>query len=72
MPLLIRYDNVCLITQYIFSETKLGGIKVLTTYRMKTDTFNSIVKLGSGLKKKKKKGGKKVFIQNKCSPSSYI
>ena len=45
--------------EYRKEETKLGGIKVLTTHRMKTDTFNSIVKLGSGLKKKKKKGGKK-------------
>lgn len=45
--------------EYRKEETKLGGVKVLTTHRMKTDTFNSIVKLGSGLKKKKKKGGKK-------------
>lgn len=45
--------------EYRKEETKLGGVKVITTHRMKTDTFNSIIKLGSGLKKKKKKGGKK-------------
>lgn len=37
---------------------KLGGVKVRTTHKLSTDVFNSIVKLGSGLKKKKKKGKK--------------
>ena len=42
----------------------MGGVKVRTTHRMTADTFNSIVKLGSGLKKKKKgkKGKKKVNL----------
>ena len=45
------------------SAEKMGGVKVRTTHRMTADTFNSIVKLGSGLKKKKKgkKGKKKVM-----------
>lgn len=42
----------------MFSE-KLGGCKVRVTSRIKKDTFDGILKLGSGLKKKKK-GGKKV------------
>ena len=37
---------------------KMGGVKVRTTHKLSTDVFNSIVKLGSGLKKKKKKGKK--------------
>ena len=42
----------------------LPGVKVRTTHRMNSDTFNSIVKLGAGLKKKKKKGkGKKVSTE---------
>ncbi|GFN94416.1 NACHT lrr and pyd domains-containing protein 9 [Plakobranchus ocellatus] len=40
-------------------EAKLGGVKVRTSHQMTTDTFNTIVKLGSGLKKKGKKKGKK-------------
>ncbi|XP_048247427.1 uncharacterized protein LOC124119712 [Haliotis rufescens] len=42
-------------------EEKLGGVKMRTTHRMNADTFNTIIKLGSGLKKKKKgkKKGKK-------------
>lgn len=43
---------------FMFSE-KLGGCKVRVTSRIKKDTFDGILKLGSGLKKKKK-GGKKV------------
>lgn len=54
----------------MFSE-KLGGCKVRVTSRIKKDTFDGILKLGSGLKKKKK-GGKKVHgylsnIWNKIS-----
>ena len=40
---------------------KMGGVKIRTTNRLSSDVFNGIVKLGSGLKKKKKKG-KKVFL----------
>ncbi|XP_025115558.1 uncharacterized protein LOC112576910 isoform X2 [Pomacea canaliculata] len=41
-------------------EQKMPGVKVRVTHRMCTDTFNMIVKLGSGLKKKKKgRRGKK-------------
>ena len=36
----------------------MGGVKIKTTHKLSTDVFNSIVKLGSGLKKKKKKGKK--------------
>ena len=48
---------------FFLSAEKMGGVKVRTTHRMTADTFNSIVKLGSGLKKKKKgkKGKKKVM-----------
>ena len=35
-------------------------MKMRTTHRMKSDTFNGIFKLGAGLKKKKQKGKKKV------------
>ena len=41
----------------------LPNMKLRTTHRMNTDTFNTIVKLGAGLKKKKKgKKGKKVSL----------
>ena len=36
----------------------MGGVKIRTTSRISSDIFNGIVKLGSGLKKKKKKGKK--------------
>ncbi len=36
----------------------LPGMKMRTTHRMSTDTLNSIIKMGAGLKKKKKKGKK--------------
>ena len=39
----------------------MGGVKIRTTSRISSDIFNGIVKLGSGLKKKKKKG-KKVLV----------
>lgn len=50
--------RVLIVTLFMFSE-KLGGCKVRVTSRIKKDTFDGILKLGSGLKKKKK-GGKKV------------
>ena len=37
---------------------KMGGVKIRTTSRISSDIFNGIVKFGSGLKKKKKKGKK--------------
>ncbi|KAH9490272.1 hypothetical protein Btru_035320 [Bulinus truncatus] len=40
-------------------EAKLGGCKVRTTHLMTSNTFNAIVKLGSGLKKKGKRKGKR-------------
>ncbi|KAK3095694.1 hypothetical protein FSP39_017688 [Pinctada imbricata] len=49
--------------EYRKEHEKLGGVKLRTTHRLNADTFNSIVKLGSGLKKKKKKG-KKVRIMH--------
>ena len=45
---------------YVILPAGLPDMKVRTTHRMVTDTFNSIIKLGAGLKKKKKKKGKKV------------
>ena len=36
----------------------LPSMKLRTTHRMNTDTFNTLIKLGAGLKKKKKKGKK--------------
>jgi hypothetical protein len=44
-------------SNFVVSE-KMGGVKIRTTHKLSTDVFNSIVKLGSGLKKKKKKGKK--------------
>ncbi|BFZ06078.1 hypothetical protein BsWGS_09117 [Bradybaena similaris] len=40
-------------------EAKLGSCKVHTTHKLTTDTFSSVVKLGSRLTRKGKKKGKK-------------
>jgi len=36
----------------------MGGVKMRTTHKLSSDVFNSIIKLGTGLKTKKKKGKK--------------
>jgi len=48
---------------------KMGGVKMRTTHKLSADVFNSIVKLGTGLKKKKKKGKKvhaMIFVGAVC------
>ena len=42
----------------MYITADMGGVKMRTTHRMNSDTFNQLIKLGVGLKKKKKKGKK--------------
>ena len=57
--LLDRKDGTSFIHSFIHSfPVDLPGVKIRTTHRLMADTFNDILKLGGGLKKKKKKGKK--------------
>ena len=74
MKIIVLYDELCQLanekhcTLCALTPGGLSAVKAQTTHRMKSDTFNGIFKLGSGLKKKKKKGRKKVGGKNWGTP----